>query len=130
MTGPNGNGNNFTVEQADDAAQRAHPGEIAAGPQRMDFGQGSFASAAGRAATIKSRADIAGTVLFSTQKSPSWVSCSLRRAMLAQEPGERLFRRAGARAALGNLRRRHFGRHRHAHGEAAGAMIGPRTGGV
>ncbi len=80
-------------------------------PQRMDFGQGSFASAAGSAAGIRARADIAGTLLFSTQKSPSLDQLLFRRVMLAQEAGQRLFRRARTGAALGELRGRHVRRH-------------------
>ena len=69
-------------------------------PQRIDFGHGKRRSSAGMAPAMTAAASCAGVALSSTQKSPSWRSCSRAGAMLAQEAGQRLLRRAGARAAL------------------------------
>ena len=91
----------LAVEDAQDAAQRADPGEArCCRPSASTSARGSGAAGRGSSRAISSAAAMPGTTRSSTQKSPSSRSCSRVGAVLAQEAGQRLFGGAAARAAL------------------------------
>ena len=108
----------LAVEQAEDAAQRAHPGEGAGAAPAHRFRPGKAAQQrrAARARSARRRRCRAPPGRAPRNRLPRATARAVG-AVLAQEPGQRLLGRVAARAALAAAAFRHAARHARRQGD-------------
>ncbi len=93
-------GHDVAIQNRDDPAQRAHPCEGAAIPQRMDFGQVKTQSTSGTISCRKEAALRSAISRFSTQKPFSSCRSDFFASCFRREAHQGLVRRGDARAAF------------------------------
>ena len=112
------------VEQAGDPAQRTHPDEAAGAAPTHRFGPGEAAQQAGHGAGDQAGGGDSGGGFLQHPVIAFLAQLLAAGVVLAQEAGQRLFRRIGARAALRGAGGCHLGGDVGAQGDAARAEPG------